>query len=233
VTPRIPPSDAVRKQLWLGHLPLAQRVVGEFCHNKFFYEDAVQEVQLALWEASEQWDESMQDTFNHYAWLVMRRKLLYYLTVKASDRPRLSRREQSVMNAIRQTLSTGQLISCSTLELISKESGISRFRLTQLVNFWYSSRVAITATGFIQLDELIDPEVYQENVKAIQVLEECLKLLPEREQMIIRERFLKDPRSTLGALSDVLKVSIERVRQIEAHSIIKLRQMLTDRLGED
>lgn len=233
MTPRTPPSDAVRKQLWKGHLPLAQRVVREFCHNKFFLEDATQEVQLALWEASEQWDESLKETFNHYAWLVMRRKLLYYLTVKATDRPRLSRREQSVMNALRTTLSTGQLISCSTLELISQESGISRFRLTQLVNFWYSSRIAITATGFIQLDELIAPEVYQENVRELQILDECLKLLPEREQLIIKERFLKDPKATLGALSEVLKVSIERVRQIEANSIRKLRKMLADRMGED
>lgn len=233
MTPRTPPSDAVRKQLWLGHLPLAQRVVREFCLNKFFHEDAVQEVQLALWEASERWDESMQETFNHYAWLVMRRKLLYYLTVKANERPRLSRREQAVMNALRITISTGQLISCGTLDLISQDTGISRFRLTQLVNFWYSSRFAITATGFTQLDELIAPEVYQENVRELEMLEECLKLLPEREQMIIKERFLKDPKTTLGAISDVLKVSIERVRQIEANSIRKLRQLLKDRLGDE
>jgi RNA polymerase sigma factor (sigma-70 family) len=211
---------------------LAQKVVDEFCLNRYFIEDAVQEVHLALWEASALWDESLEETFNHYAWLVMRRKLLFYLTVKATDRPRLSRREQQVMNALRQTLSAGQLISCTTLNAISQESGIGQFRLMQLVNFWYSSRMAVTANAFIQLDDLIAPEVYQDNAKELEMLEECLKLLPEREQLIIQERFFKDPRATLGALSEVLEVSIERVRQIEANSIRKLRKMLVERIGE-
>jgi RNA polymerase sigma factor (sigma-70 family) len=211
---------------------LAQKVVDEFCHNRQLVEDAVQEVQLALWEASALWNDSIEETFNHYAWLVMRRKLLFYLTVKATDRPRLSRREQQVMNALRQTLSAGQLISCTTINAISRDCGIEPFRLMQLVSFWYNSRLAITASAFIQLDELVAPEVYQDNAKELEILDECLKLLPEREQMIIRERFFKDPRATLGALSELLEVSIERVRQIEANSIRKLRKMLVERLGE-
>lgn len=226
-----PPSDALRKQLWLGHLPLANRVVREFCYRKDLKEDAVQEVQLALWEASAQWDESLNETFNHYAWLVMRRKLLFFLTVKATDRPRLSQRELAVMNAIRATLTAGQMISCRTLDLISAESGISRYRLTQLVNFWYSSRFALTATGMIQIEELVSADEYQENAKEIRMLEECLKLLPEREQLIIAERFMKDPRTKLRALAKILKISIERVRQIEVESLEKLRTLLTERLS--
>lgn len=231
MSPTSTPPDALRKQLWLGHLPLADRVVAEFCHRRDLKEDASQEVKLALWEASAKWDASVQETFNHYAWLVMRRKLLYFLTAKASERPRLSRREQHVMNSIREALAAGQMISAKTIDAISAESGIDRFRLTQLVSFWYSTRFTITAQSMSHIAELASPEDAEDLSKELEILEECMGMLPEREQKIIAERFMRDPRATLGDLSSVLGVSIERVRQLEANSLKKLRKMLSDKIG--
>jgi RNA polymerase sigma factor (sigma-70 family) len=207
-------------------------VVREYCHNTFFREDAVQEVQLALWEASALWDESQKETFNHYAWLVMRRKLLYFLTVKASERPRLSRREMCVMNALRANLAAGQMISCAALDQISKDSGITRFRLTQIVNFWYKSRISLSASCAEEIAEACADEEHQSNLAALKMLDACLAMLPEREQKIIRARYLQDPRATLASLATEMSVSLERVRQIEANSLRKLRLSLAEMLGE-
>lgn len=226
-----PPPNALRKQLWLGHLPLAARVVREFCHSPLLREDAIQEVQLALWEASALWDASIEETFNHYAWLVMRRKLLYFLTAKATERPRLSRKEQEVMNGLRLNFAAGQMISCKTLDQISEESGITRFRLAQIVSFWYESRFNLSASSAEQVSEAVTAGDYQDNAAELRMLDECLVLLPEREQRIIKERFLEDPKSTLGDLSAVLGVSIERVRQLEVNSLKKLRAFLCERIG--
>ena len=195
-------------------------------------EDAAQEVKLALWEASALWDSSLEETFNHYAWLVMRRKLLFFLTVKAIERPRLSRLEQEIMNGLRLNLAAGQMISCKTIDQISAESGITRFRLTQIVSFWYKSRLAITACSVDQISDLVGSDEYQENAKELQMLDECMSLLPDRDQQIIRARYLKDPKATLGDLSNLLGVSIERVRQLEARSMKNLRKYLEQRLGK-
>lgn len=232
MSPPNPPSDALRKQLWLGHLPLADRVVRQFCSTPQLMEDAAQEVKLALWEASALWDSSLEETFNHYAWLVMRRKLLFFLTVKAIERPRLSRLEQEIMNGLRLNLAAGQMISCKTIDQISAESGITRFRLTQIVSFWYKSRLAITACSVDQISDLVGSDEYQENAKELQMLDECMSLLPDRDQQIIRARYLKDPKATLGDLSNLLGVSIERVRQLEARSMKNLRKYLEQRLGK-
>ncbi len=220
------PSPAFREHLWQNHQRLARRVVAEYCMREDLKEEASQEVQLALWEASNAWSEQLKDTFTHYAWLVMRRKLLFFLTQKASDRPRLSRREQEVMNALRRNLEAGQLISCKTIDELSQESGISRFRLTQLVSFWYASHLSLTATSMIQLEELASDEDREQNEKALLLLEISIKELPEREQEIIIQRFLSDPKKTLADLSSVLGVSIERVRQLEANALRKLKKSL-------
>lgn len=194
-------------------------------------EDAAQEVKLALWEASALWDASLQETFNHYAWLIMRRKLLFFLTMKATERPRLSKLEQEVMNGLRLNLAAGQMVSCKTIDQISAESGISRFRLTQLINFWYSSRLTLSARSAEQFSDLVAKDEYQDNAIELRMLDECFALLPEREQHVIRERYLKDPRATLGDLAGVLGISIERVRQLEVKSLKKLRAYLHERLG--
>lgn len=231
MSPPKPPTDAVRKQLWLGHLPLADRVVRQFCSTPDLMEDAAQEVKLALWEASAKWDSRLEETFNHYAWLVMRRKLLIFLTVKATERPQLSKIEQQVMNGLRLYIAAGQMITCSTIDQISAESGISRFRLTQIINFWYKSRLNLTVSCAEQITDLLAEDEYVDNAIELRMLDESLALLPEREREVIRARFLQDPRSTLSELSSVLGVSIERVRQIEANSLKKLRKYLAERIG--
>jgi RNA polymerase primary sigma factor len=55
-----------------------------------------------------------------------------------------------------------------------------------------------------------------------------LAILNERERTIICARFgLEGPESTLGQLGEQLGISAERVRQIEAVSLAKLRDTMT------
>lgn len=62
-------------------------------------------------------------------------------------------------------------------------------------------------------------------------LNDALKTLSEREQNIIRERHLGYETVTLEDLGKKLGVSKERVRQLEARAIEKLRTSLTARVG--
>lgn len=61
---------------------------------------------------------------------------------------------------------------------------------------------------------------------------EALKRLNAREQLIIRERRLEEESVTLEHLGARLGVSKERVRQIEASAMEKLRRALLDLVGD-
>lgn len=56
--------------------------------------------------------------------------------------------------------------------------------------------------------------------------------LNAREQLIIRERRLREDSVTLEQLGERLGISKERVRQIEHHALGKLRKALTDAVGD-
>ena len=62
-------------------------------------------------------------------------------------------------------------------------------------------------------------------------IEEALKVLNPREQVIIMKRRLTDDSVTLEALGDQLGISKERVRQIEHAALNKLRNALTRIVG--
>ena len=64
------------------------------------------------------------------------------------------------------------------------------------------------------------------------LLTRALAILPEREQLIIRRRYLVEVASTLEALARELGISKERVRQLEARALAKLREVLSPALGE-
>jgi len=63
-------------------------------------------------------------------------------------------------------------------------------------------------------------------------LEEALARLTEREQLIVRERRLREDSVTLEKLGERLGISKERVRQIEHQALNKLRKSLTETVGD-
>ena len=214
-------------RLWQAHLHLTADLVRDYCYNANLTEDALQEVKLGLWEATFEWREDMQEKFAHYAWLCMRRRLLTYLTQTAVDKPRLSRKETSVLRDLKKHLRAGELISCKLLDLLSEESGITRFRLCQLIAYWYASSTALSANSLDVLEEACVPdEDPQYSESQYQALEQGIASLPERERLIVIARHLEDPKKTLAELAATLGVVISRVRQLEAAGMARLKRHL-------
>ncbi|MDJ0893700.1 MAG: RNA polymerase factor sigma-32 [Alphaproteobacteria bacterium] len=58
------------------------------------------------------------------------------------------------------------------------------------------------------------------------LLERAIEMLPPREQVIIHERFLAEAVKTREAIGGQLGISKERVRQLEAHALERLREIL-------
>ena len=61
---------------------------------------------------------------------------------------------------------------------------------------------------------------------------QAIETLNPRERLIIQERQLAEDVTTLEQLGERLGISKERVRQIEASALVKLRKALTDMVGD-
>ena len=85
-------------------------------------------------------------------------------------------------------------------------------------------------------DERPDPEAStmdkRDKSKRSQWLDEAMQRLSEREQLIIRERRLREDSVTLERLGVHLGISKERVRQIEHQALKKLKKALTETVGD-
>ncbi len=68
--------------------------------------------------------------------------------------------------------------------------------------------------------------------KRSQWLSDAMGALTEREQLIIRERRLREDSVTLEKLGERLGISKERVRQVEHQALNKLRKALTESVGD-
>jgi len=66
----------------------------------------------------------------------------------------------------------------------------------------------------------------QEMSKRSELLQDAMKSLNDRERFILSERRLKDEPATLEELSQVYKISRERVRQIEVRAFEKLQKAI-------
>jgi RNA polymerase sigma-32 factor len=60
----------------------------------------------------------------------------------------------------------------------------------------------------------------------------ALARLPDREQFIIRSRYLTEAKRTLASIGRELNLSKDRVRQLEARALASLREILGSRLAE-
>ena len=66
-----------------------------------------------------------------------------------------------------------------------------------------------------------------------EIISEALKELDSREVKIIKERHLTDKAKTLDILGQELKISKERVRQIEKNAMIKMKSFISKSDGAD
>ncbi len=65
--------------------------------------------------------------------------------------------------------------------------------------------------------------------ETVDILKKALRNLPSRERYILERRFgiVDDVEMTLGAIARILKLSKERVRQLERDALGKLRSILS------
>ena len=81
-------------------------------------------------------------------------------------------------------------------------------------------------SDFVPDNRTIDPVEYTNNQYLKKEVNEILKELPERDQMILKMRFglIDGTPKTLQEVGDVYNVTRERVRQLEQNALRKLNR---------
>jgi RNA polymerase sigma-32 factor len=81
-------------------------------------------------------------------------------------------------------------------------------------------------------EESVEGEVSRENLRStlLEHVEKFAEQLDEREIRILRDRILADEPKTLQEIGDAFELTRERVRQIEARLVRKLREYLRENL---
>jgi RNA polymerase sigma-32 factor len=87
----------------------------------------------------------------------------------------------------------------------------------------FSPAAFLTATDANPADQI---EAEEWDNDSSERLQSALGRLDDRSRKILQRRFLTDDKATLHELADEYRVSAERIRQIEANALTKLRGMM-------
>lgn len=215
--------------------------------------DLIQEGQVGLMEAANRFDPSRDIRFSTYAtWWVRAAIQEYVLRNWSIVRTGTTAAQKTLFFNLRrlraqiENKKEGVPLNDNDREKIASELNVSMkdlgtmesrlFQKDQSLNVRISEDADEEWQTFL-VDETPDPEQMTIGIKdgeaRSELLSKLLGELPEREQIIIRERHLRHKSVTLEKLGENLGISKERVRQLEKRAFEKLRDTLPNRLEKD
>jgi len=129
-------------------------------------------------------------------------------------------------------------LSKAETKAVADDLGVSEREVAEMEQRLYSTDVAFDPAPGDDEEKAYAPALYLPNdeadpaaalesddweTQATARLEESLQTLDERSRDILQSRWLRDSKATLHELADKYGVSAERIRQLEANAIKKLR----------
>jgi RNA polymerase sigma-32 factor len=194
-------------------------------------EDIVQQGNLGLLKAAARFDPDRGCRLVTYAAYWIRAEIREYV-VRAYRMVRLgtTKGERRALRAYRKTRE-------SDPEVLAEMSGLKREAIDRLMPLLSARDTSVdqpNARGLSPLDRLASPEsnpeeraiAYETRKRTRVELEAFRKEISARERTILRSRLLSDDPVTLERLGRRFGISKERVRQLEARTIAKLKGRL-------
>lgn len=234
-------------QIAVAHMRLVISIAARFKHFKLPLGDLVQEGYVGLLEAAARFEPTREVRFSTYAtWWIRASIQDYILRNWSIVRGGTSSAQKALFFNLRRLRSklAGEDSSLSKQEIyrnISEKLGVSvadvetmDFRFSSADNSLSAPMINDDENSGTKMDSLVDDHPLQDQIIEEEIdgerrsrwLREALKILNERELEIIRTRRLNDNGVTLEALGEAMGISKERVRQIEARAMQKLRNFL-------
>lgn len=236
----------------LHHLvtPYARLVIStalRFRHHGLAIGDLIQEGNLGLMQAAERFDPGRDVRFSTYAkWWIRSFIQDFILRNWSIVRTGSTTSQKQLFFNLRrlraQIVTVGtEYMQIEDRQKIAEALGVTIRDVEDMEYRIASSDLSLSAPKSSESDEewidsladhRINPEKStinsHDNIVRERWLEEAMAYLSSRERIIIMARRLTDYPMTLEALGSLLNISKERVRQLEARAIRKLRHVLMD-----
>ncbi|WP_019222862.1 RNA polymerase factor sigma-32 [Bartonella rattaustraliani] len=240
-------DDDAMHQIAAAHMRLVIAIANRFKRFKMPLGDLVQEGYVGLLEAAARFEPDREVRFSTYAtWWIRASIQDYILRNWSIVRGGTSSSQKALFFNLRRLRAKlvqddSALSKQDMFRTIAEKLGVS-VRDVETMDFRFSSSdnslsVSVSENSdnsMAKMDALVDdsplPDALIEQVidgqRRTQWLYEALQILNERELEIIRFRRLNEEGATLEVLGEKLGISKERVRQIEARALQKLRSAL-------
>ncbi len=229
-------DESARRRLAEGNLRLVVSLAKHYTGRGVPFLDLIQEGNMGLMRAAEKYDYKMENRFSTYAsWWI--REAMQRAIDQQSREIRVPvhvaenmKKVQKAAKDLQQTLGRD-----ATPAEIAEKLGKTESDVKEILTYLQSPvslETPVGEDGENSLGDLVEdksestPEEAMEALVEKEEVSELLSSLNEREQKVIRLRFgLEDGKAhTLEEIGEMLGVTRERVRQIEARAMEKLRQ---------
>ncbi|MCZ2157957.1 RNA polymerase factor sigma-32 [Bartonella sp. 220] len=240
-------DDEAMHQIAAAHMRLVIAIANRFKRFKMPLGDLVQEGYVGLLEAAARFEPDREVRFSTYAtWWIRASIQDYILRNWSIVRGGTSSSQKALFFNLRRLRAKlvqddSALSKQDIFRTIAEKLGVS-VRDVETMDFRFSSAdnslsVSVSENSdnpIAKMDALVDdsplPDALIEQAidgqRRTQWLYDALQILNERELEIIRFRRLNEEGATLEVLGEKLGISKERVRQIEARALQKLRSAL-------
>lgn len=244
-------DERALKKLTEAHLRLAIAAASRYRHYGLPVADLIQEGTVGLMEAAYRFEPSRDVRFSTYAsWWVRAAVQDYVLRNWSIVRTGTTSAHKALFFNLkrlkaRMGVDPDRPLSMTARNQIADEMGV-RLRDVEAMEGRLSGvdrslNAPVADESAQEWQDLLVSEaprpdqLYMENVdggKKAALIEKAMGSLTERESFIIRERQLKEEGVTLAVLGNQLGISKERVRQLEAQALGKLKQALIADVGD-
>lgn len=239
-------DPAAAERLVGSHLRLVIRIARDYRGYGLPFADMVAEGYLGLMQALERFDPSHDVRLATYAsWWIRAQMQEYVLRSQSLVKMGTTAPQKKLFyNLRRMKAKLGETgdgdLAPESVTAIARELGVPEHDVVEMNRRMHAGDASLNASyageGETEwqerlVDDSQDPESRvverDELAKRRAQLARSMEGLTERERDIIRERRLRDEPLTLEALSQRYDISRERVRQIEARALEKLRARMT------
>lgn len=233
------------KKIAEAHLRMVVKIAMEFnkyCNNIW---DIIAEGNIGLLKALKNFSLEKSVRFSTYAILWIKASIQDFILRSSSNlKISIGQMQKKILfnlNKVKFALNRYSKTQCTTKEIarILEVPEKELIQLTSAISFDADSLDIPNENGQTKAEliaiDVINPEdnfiKNQTSLETKKIIANAFQQLNDREKTIITQRFLSNNQSTLQELSHQLKISIERVRQIESASIKKMKTFLINNIA--